>query len=184
MKLTEKGQTLLEVVMAIGVSGVVLGALLLVIFIGLRNATFSQNQTKATKLGAEAIDQIRSIRDGDGLVVNFEGDQCTDADSRSENTEFTFYDLWCNQLSSFPACSASTPNCYFKISTDASSNLSLIRADIISAKENLGDGLTRQIQISDKPSSFGTEKVLNVKVFWTDPSGEHQSNIETIMGRR
>lgn len=182
----ESGQTLLEIVMALGVAGVVLGALLTVIFTGLKNTQFSQNQTKATKYAQEVIDQIRSIRDGDGQVINLEGTQCSDSDSRSANASFTFYDLWCNQLSSFSACSGPTSPyyCYFKINKDSSGNLQLNRQDIISSKEAIGDGLSRQILMTDSSGSFGSEKTVIVKVSWTDSSGSHESNIQTILGKR
>jgi len=58
-----KGQSLVEMVVAIGIVLVVIVALVVVTTISVRNASFSRNQVLATKYAQEAIEKVRAYRD-------------------------------------------------------------------------------------------------------------------------
>lgn len=160
----EQGQSLIEVVVALSVASIVITSLLIVVINSLKNAQFAQTQVRATKLASQAIEQIRAVRDRDGIVT---------FTSASGVTKFS--DLWLINMNN--ACS---PNpCAFKVNAD----LSLVQTNQASDTEALGDGLSREVVISDSNDSHQTEKTVTVKVRWTDSSGTHESNLQTIMGK-
>ena len=57
-----QGQSLVEMVIAIGVVLIVIVALVAVTTISVRNASFSRNQVLATRYAQEAIEKIREYR--------------------------------------------------------------------------------------------------------------------------
>src|SRR3989338_7550054 len=67
--LRDKGQTLLELVVVMGVSVLVIGALVFATISSLRNAQFSKNQTLATKLAQERIERVRTARDRNHIIT-------------------------------------------------------------------------------------------------------------------
>lgn len=62
---SEKGQTLIELIVVIAVIIVVVAALTFATIASLRNANFSQNQAQATKLAQEGLEKVRILRDRD-----------------------------------------------------------------------------------------------------------------------
>lgn len=62
-KKTENGQSLLEVITAVGVTVLVLVALVRLTTVSIRNAAFARNQAKATKLAGEVREKIRAYRE-------------------------------------------------------------------------------------------------------------------------
>lgn len=64
-----KGQSLFEVVIALGISAIVVVALVGLTSTSIRNATFSKNKTLAGRLAEEATEWLRGERDED--VVTF-----------------------------------------------------------------------------------------------------------------
>jgi len=58
-----QGQSLVEVLVALGISVLVILALAHVTTIAIKNATFSRNQAQATKYAQEAMEWLRSERD-------------------------------------------------------------------------------------------------------------------------
>jgi|SRR3989344_2483630 len=65
MSKNNSGQTLLEMVMALAVVGIVLVALVSLSTRSLGNTTFSANKSRATRLTQEASEWIRAQRDAD-----------------------------------------------------------------------------------------------------------------------
>jgi len=59
----EKGQSLVEVIIALGVAVLVILALVRVTIIAIRNARFAKNQALATRYARQAIETIRAYRD-------------------------------------------------------------------------------------------------------------------------
>lgn len=182
---SKKGQSLLEVVIVLGVAGIVLGALIIAVIVGLKNAQFAQNQSKSTKYAQEALEKIKGIRDRDG-GVSF---QTTDSILLSclGSSPYAFSKLWlCNLSSSSSPCtirSSGSTECYFKIV--ASGNSLQEPANLTSLNEDLGNGLSRQIIFEDEntgsPPKYQTEKKVTAKVKWKDSSGEHESNLQTVL---
>lgn len=60
---SNKGQTLVEVLLAIGVAGLVLIGLTRATTAALRNAQFARNQALATEYCLEGMEKVRKIRD-------------------------------------------------------------------------------------------------------------------------
>lgn len=66
MRDSSKGQTLVEVLLAVGVASIVLIALTRAVTIGLRNAQFAKNQALATEYAQETMERLRVYRDQSG----------------------------------------------------------------------------------------------------------------------
>lgn len=166
--MTEKGQTLLELVIALGLIVVIITAITLTNIGGLRGSQFSQHQSIATKLAQEAVDITRSIRDNSGTVCG-----------PAANTTNNFNGLW--TISACPApsgctyvlktasgsCSGSPTSQYW---LSSSSNPETLFQNNLSFK--------RQITIFDNVAS---QKELKVTVSWVDETGTHQSNLSTFL---
>jgi len=93
MKKSEAGQSLIEVMAAILVIVLVVLALVSITTVAMRNASFSRNQTLATKYAQEAIERIRAYRD-EVDWVDFDETACEEPDGLddvdlSDNTTFT-----------------------------------------------------------------------------------------------
>jgi type II secretory pathway pseudopilin PulG len=152
----QSGQSLIEVLVALVVASLIIVALVTLVVASLRNAQFAQNQTRATKIAQEAIDQIRTIRDRDD-GFNFRGTDSVQT--------FFVYDMG--------ACGG---KCYADLIT-VGGNTQLTETasgDPI----DVGDGFQREIFFENYKDN---EKKLTVKVYWTDASGEHESHIQTIL---
>ncbi len=167
--LDSRGQSLVEVLVVLSVATIVMVALIIIIIVGLRNAQFAQNQAKSTKYAQEAIEQVKSIRDRNG-TIRF-----------AEKTNFAeLWDVYMNGDSSCADSLGEAVGCYFILE----SGPSLVSTTFGTSKD-LGDGFSRQIIFEDKnnltPPHYQTEKWVNVKVFWTDSSGMHESNLQTIV---
>lgn len=156
----QKGESLVEVVIALMVAGVVLGALVTMILNGLKNAQFAQNQAQATRIAQDTLEQIKGIRDQDGFVK-------IDA-ARS----IKFSALVVNNMTGY----CSDNKCYFKL-LEATSVLELVSPSNVEAKDNFN----RKIIIADDAAS---SKKINVIVEWSDSSGIHKSDLQTILGLR
>lgn len=82
-----KGQTLIEVLVALGVAGLVLSAIGVSIGSALNNTQFSKNQNTASQYAQEGMEQVRKLRDSQwatfsGLVPsNGVSDYCLDQGS-------------------------------------------------------------------------------------------------------
>lgn len=61
----EKGQSLFEVVLALAVAALIIVAIITLATISIRNASFSRNQSLATRYAQEAIEWLRGQRDED-----------------------------------------------------------------------------------------------------------------------
>ncbi len=181
--LDTSGQSLVEVLVALTVAALVILALVVVSLMGLKNAQFAQNQAKVTKYAQEAIDQVRAIRDRNGNVTfqnNLSNPACTPC---SGNT-CAFSGLWSCQLtkSSGSPCTLSPGNgCYLVLSADGTSLSE--PSSLNNANQNLGDGFSRQVILEDGAPAldYSKEKRVRVVVTWTDSSGTHESNVQTIL---
>lgn len=180
---SQKGQSLLEVMVVLMITVLVLVALLTVVVVSLRNAQFAQNQTKATKYAQDAIERIKTLRDrNDSLETN------NTVVMQSSPDTHKFSDLWSDKLSNL--CAAGTEisgPCYFKIVENSITHAVILTQVDPNVWDDLGDGLKRQIILTDKRSiepnvdKYKYEKELTVRVEWIDASGTHQSDLQTIL---
>lgn len=166
----QTGQSLIEVLVALSVTLIMIVALIAFVLSGLKNAQFAQSQSKATKLAQETMEQIKTIRDRNGSV----------SFTYSGTSTNNFLDLWNINMSREcnPVGSTSGP-CYFQL------NNFILTGDAgnLLAKDTLENQFTRQILLEDTAigDSYKTEKKVTVIVKWTDSTGEHESNIQTIL---
>jgi len=72
----KSGQTLLEVVVTIGISSIIILSIVALGITVQRNATFARTSTQASKLAEEGVELVRSIRDQEGSVTGCGGPGC------------------------------------------------------------------------------------------------------------
>ena len=63
MRKLDSGQSMFELVLAIGIMGIILLSLVALATLSVRNASFSRNQAEASRLGQETIEWLRHERD-------------------------------------------------------------------------------------------------------------------------
>lgn len=108
-----KGQSLIEVLLALSIAAIILGAITTAVISSLRNAQFAKNQNLATQLASQGIEIIRGIRDREVSLVNYlaecsQGTCCLDADG---TLEFRFS---CNQNVGTPDVGSGSPYLYIR----------------------------------------------------------------------
>jgi Tfp pilus assembly protein PilV len=168
LKNNESGQSLIEVLIALLVAVLMIGAMTIATITSLRNSTFSQNQSQATKYAQESIELVRANRDRGGQVTLVEN---------GRTVEYQFFQLWTKKMSDI--CGLDT--CYFSINP---ATLSLAQITSADTTVVLNDTFKRQIAISDTATSFQKEKNLQVIITWTDSSGSHESKLTTVLTRK
>lgn len=158
--LSEKGQSLMELVVVVAVAVIVVGALTFATIASLRNAQFAKNQIQVTKLAQEGLEKVRSLRDRDGPVDYIRADS-----TRTQK----FSDLWGITF----ACPA---NCYFFFNSQGT-----LTGGTQTNFEKIEPNFKRQFQIEEEGSDPVAQKKITTKVLWTDFSGDHESKLTTIL---
>lgn len=161
LMLNEKGQTLLELIVAIAVAVLVLGSLVFATITSLRNAQLAKNQAQATKLAQEGLEKVRTIRDRDSTV------SFTYGEGGGAVTATKFSDFW----SIYFGCPG---NCYFFLNSSG-----VLTGGSSTSVESVAL-FTRQIIIEDG-SDGSTQKKITVLVKWQDAIGTHESRLTTIL---
>ncbi len=154
----EKGQSLIEVIVAATVGIMVVGALTFATIFSLRNAQFAKASSQATKLAQEGIEKARTLRDRDGLVNYTGGSVSISKFSDLYNSAFSF------------SCPS---NCYFYF--DAVGTLTGGTSVNI---EPISPNFQRQFLIEDAESG---QKKITALVRWSDFAGSHESRLTTIL---
>lgn len=155
---SNKGQTLIEVIVVITVGLLVVASLTFATLFSLRNAKFSQNQNQATKLAQEGLEKVKSIRDRNQL--NQVSYYLTPDDRKTK-----FNELWDINFN------CSSGNCYFYFNSGVLTGENKF--------ENVGS-LQRQFKIEDGTPS-NQEKKVTVTVKWSDATGDHESQLTTFL---
>lgn len=163
------GQTLLEIVILLGVLLIVTSGVVIISVNSLRNSQFSKNQTQATRLAQEGIDKVRTGIRKNCPILNL------DAQTYYwyENTPLV-WGVSINNVSlprNYTINLESSPCQFTEVSTGDADNLA----------SDFGNLFKRQILISDDTPNL-TKKVTSL-VEWTDFSGKHSSNIVTIISK-
>ncbi len=172
-----RGQTLIELVIVSAVAIIIIGALTFATIASLRNATFAKNQTQATKLAQDGIEQVRGLRDRN-LEIN---------GSLIDETVTKFNDLWGFRLYNY--CSTTAGTCYFMF--DGSKKFSYVT---LGSGEQIDDvegdtKFKRYFKLTDKAdcpdvsstNCFEFQKDITAVVEWTDFAGLHQSELTTTL---
>lgn len=174
---SEKGQTLLELVVVVSVCVLVVSALVFATIASLRNAQFAKNQAQATKLAQEGIERVRVGRDRNSAVtipgtsiLSWNGDGLNAGTS-----------LWENQITDNCGSSSLPTYCYLNVLPDGILNYAGVSKDIPANAEVISPVFKRAVIIADDSSS---SKRVTVVVQWRDFSGSHESRLTTILGNK
>jgi Tfp pilus assembly protein PilV len=174
--LKQTGQSLMELVVGIGLVTIVAGALAIVTVNSLNNTRHSKNQVQATKLAQENLEKVRTIKNNNyGVCLqNNTGGICS-----------TWEDIWPIQFGKI--ATTCTTGCTFRIvnscNTAGAGGMPLCLEYINPApasRADLGNGFTGVILIEDEGPS---QKRVTSRVFWSGASGESSSDLATIMTR-
>lgn len=192
---SEKGQTLLELVVVVAVSVIIVGALVFATIASLRNAQFSKNQALATKLAQEGIERVRIGRDRNICINNMTGftPPVNSWNGESSNTGCPGPGaIWSYHISGDCDRPDLTPPALCVFNIGPSGQLTLIISGFQPTASNpLPSGaetpsgstaFKRVILLSDK-DDFGNQKEITAVVAWTDFSGYHESRITTVLRR-
>jgi Tfp pilus assembly protein PilV len=173
-QLKNKGQSLLEVTVLVGLVLIVISGLVIVTVNGLKNSQYSQNQAQATKLAQEGMDQVKNIASrncsvsigGSFLWFNSIANGTDLIWNRDWSSGPTFY------ISNYSSCSTSIAGL---TQTNAGRPY-----DIIPSANNI---FTRNITITDDSSCQTPTKckIVTISVNWNDYSGLHESRLATIL---
>jgi Tfp pilus assembly protein PilV len=176
MKILRKnanGQTLLEIVVTMGLGLVVITGIAVVTVNGLKNSQLAKNQSIATKLSQQGLEKVRSIRSQNCTVKN-------------DITEY----YWQNQTDPLKLVYkhpdfAVTPPPRFIIK---SSNTSPCLVDNAHATQSDDADMVnfsnfkREIELSNL-SGFTSVIRVTAIVTWSDYSGDHESRLVTTFGQ-
>lgn len=188
MFLNDRGQNLIELLVAMTVGIIVVGALVFATISSLRNTSLAKNKIQATKLAQEAIERVRSARDRDALInfgyLDGMGNPVYNPVRWDDDT------LWSSRIISPTGLCGNTPDCYLKLE---SSNDLIWVSNSSSFPEGFGEGINqidssnyqfeRAIVISDDPAAYTIEKKIEVIVRWKEFSGPSESRLTTVLGR-
>ncbi|MBI2021688.1 hypothetical protein HYS93_02255 [Candidatus Daviesbacteria bacterium] len=168
-RFSQKGQSLLEITVTIGLIVIVVTALTLTTILSLKNSRFSKDQVKATKYAQEGLERVRAIKGRDYAVCK-----------PSVTSVAKFSELWstsniCPVGCKFVLTQASISSCPVALAPD--SPFWLLES---SSLEQISDGFTREIVIKDIDDGTKQKQVFS-RVFWSDVSGKHSSELVTIL---
>lgn len=174
--MSTKGQSLLELVVVIGVSVLVIGSLTFATISSIRNAQLAQNQAQATRFAQEGIERIRDTRDRNLPIRYFPTSART----------IQWSGIWGYIIANScpPSGLSGSALCYFVLNLSASNEtlgLDTLGASTTfpqNAEVLLNGKFHRAVVISDISSS---EKQISVIVSWSDFSGDHQSKLTTVL---
>jgi Tfp pilus assembly protein PilV len=169
----KKGQSLIDIVVSLGLLVVIITALSIATINGLRNSQFSRNQTQATKLAQDTMEKIRLIKNNNyGVCIN------------NVTPCGTWNDLWNTTLG---RVSTSCVDCKFKLDTAGctivGASLRPLCLSESSAAVTISGIFSQEIFLEDE--YVGQNKLpgqlrATVQVSWTDTSGPHESVLSTL----
>ena len=175
-KLGCKGQTLLELVVGLGIIMVVLGAAAISVTQSLRNSQFSKNNAQATKLAQENLEKVRTIKNSNfGVCL-----------TSNINTCLTWENIWTQIFGNLPACANPTATCTFEILNSPCTLTATGTKPICLVYKSSpaivpGGFFSYQVYIEDEVSNL--QKRVTSKVFWTDSTGQHVSELVTVLSK-
>ncbi|MDQ3239384.1 MAG: prepilin-type N-terminal cleavage/methylation domain-containing protein [bacterium] len=159
--LNQKGQSLIEVLIALSISVIVAVAFTNVTITSVRNAQLAKNQNLSTKFAQQTIEYIRAIRDQD-RIVNYPA------------IGNTWSALWLANLGSSGQCfSLDKANIRLTLSSCSTDT-------VITDKAGTNTVFMRQIKITDDGAILD-KKTIYVEVYWNDSKGKHSAKISTYL---
>lgn len=181
IKLSGKGQSLMELVVGVSLITIVVGAVAVITTYGLRNSQFSKNQAQATKLAQENIEKVRTIKSSNYGICFIGLPACSSWEA--------VWTLGTESYSKFETDCAAT-GCKFSlllsgctIPGDGSPQVCLQQLSATANPVNLQEGFTYEILISNEPEVGASQKRVTSRVFWTDTTGDHSSDLVTVFSK-
>ena len=164
--MNEKGQSLLEIAVTIGVIVIIVTGLAITTINGLKNSQFSKNQVQATKLAEDTIQKPKTIKTRDLAV-------CGPA------TATKWSDIWAS------VCPADSPCRYILKENPSSMVCSGPDSPFwLESQPALPDITSiifeRQIVVEDYATD---QKKVTVIIKWVDTAGSHQSQLVTVLAK-
>ncbi len=174
----QTGQSLVEVVIALGIAVIIVIAFTNATIASVRNSQFSKNQNLATKYAQETLELVRAIRDQntvgsvtDGTAgLNSWGD-LWGINLKNAASPGGGYTGYCFTLNKTTLVLTKRTSC-------ADTNGAGVRID-----ENLDTTTNlfyRKINITDDGTTL-TKKQVSVRVYWSDNRGQHNTDVTTFL---
>ena len=184
---SDKGQSLMELVVVIAVIIIVVAALTFATIASLRNANLAKNQAQATKLAQEGLERVRTGRDRKRPIFVI---GIATVDSWSGTGPIWGYHISgdCDRPDLTPA-----GLCYFNVdSTGQLDNKAFASTSFPSLSEGIPSDnpvFRRVILLSDdlnhdknfSNDDFQNQKEVTAIVNWIDFAGSHESRLTTIL---
>lgn len=165
MKAQQQGQSLVEVIIALGVLMVVVVGFTNIVLTSLQNAKFARNQEEANQIARNAMEIVRVIRD--------QGTATSDSPPVSWDT------IW--NRSGYPI--NSDGRCY-QISNDTFPNYTLSELNCTNPKQPvMGSIYTREIRFLDPGGSARDYLIVQVTVEWREAAGIRSVELSTNIAR-
>lgn len=180
--MNSKGQSLIELVVALGLLAVIITILAVATITGLQNSQFSKNQALATKLAQEGQEKIRTIRARNYTVC---GPNPSSPTGVKDWNSIYGSDMNCQATPSL-ACSyvLATIDTPPAIIDCTATEFWLNNVNTTQPEQIMNEGVNfdRIITIKD----YGVvpnraQKEVTVTVSWTDFSGVHSSKLVTVL---
>ena|SRR5258708_7775228 len=167
-KLSQAGQSLLEITVTLGISVVIVIAITTITIQGLQGSQFAQNQILATKYAQEGLEKIKQLKDSNtGIYIS------------SNNQTYFWYNspnlIWSFNFSNNSNLLANK----FKFDPASCSGVICAPKNISSANDQ--EKLANFQRIIIFENFAGNQLKVTCKVSWADASGSHESNLVTIL---
>ena len=173
--INQKGQSLVEVVIALGIAVIIVIAFTNATIASVRNSQFSKNQNLATKYAQETLEVVRAVRDQNAVGSVTDG----------TSTVNSWGDLWGINLKN-----AASPGGGFTGYCFTLNEATLVMTKRVSCADNNGNGTTydenidtifyRKINITDDGTNLGKKQIF-VRVYWSDNRGQHNTEVTTFL---
>lgn len=175
-KISQKGQSILEVAVSLGLVTVIITVLTVTTLNGLKNSQFAKNQVLASSLAQQGIELVKSMRQRDCAIVLTQG---------TNPGSYYWFDRTKGTLiweAGIPPISGTNPipedNTFsFVVNTSActvTQNASSGNGEFING------GFTRKIKLERLTSNPQILRIT-VDVFWSDFSGEHTAQNVSLL---
>jgi type II secretory pathway pseudopilin PulG len=167
---SKNGQSLLELVVLIGVIIVVVTGMVTTIMFGLKNSQLSQNQLQATKLAQEGLELMRTARQRNCPVTAVIAGSTHIYHWRPQTTQQSIWNAPGGE-------SAAWPNLFFRINLSTPCGVTSS-----TAAESFNSGLfARKINLTDLSPGMPNQIRVSSTVEWVDSTGPHSSVLSTIL---
>ncbi len=172
LRFKQNGQSLIELMVGLSLVTVVVGALAIITTYGLRNSQFSKNQSQATKYAQENLEKVRAIRSGNYGICP-PSSACTTWDSTFWTRTFSAGEKY--TITSCSINSITVPYCLVTMGGPAPTPTPAPIANTVFSQEVIV--LNEPISA---PPPYNQKKVIS-RVYWTDNTGQHSSDLVTIL---